>query len=72
MSYAFGGPSLPVFPDPLYSLKDVRKSYKQQSEGFFWSMILRPCSWASGPRPIIQINQGAEAGGFLGLVYQPV
>lgn len=68
----FGGRSLPVFPDSLYSLKGVHKSYKQQGEHFLWSMVLRHCNWAWGPRPVIQINQGAEAGGFLGLVHQPV
>lgn len=35
-------------------------------------MALRPCSWAWGSRPVIQINQVAEAGGFLGLGHQPV
>lgn len=35
-------------------------------------MVLRLCSWAWGPRPFIQIYQGAEAGGFLRLVHQPV
>lgn len=68
----FGGASLPVSPESLYSLKGVHKSYKCQNEHFLWSMALRPCSWAWGPRFVIQINQVAEAGGFLGLGHQPV